>query len=72
MKKDRIRGKFTVVNEVSVSKPSPRLLLSYMHRSELQSAAGVSPIPTVVMEIPKEVCSLRARRSDLYEVRVKK
>ena len=27
MKKDRIRGKFTVVNEVSVSKPSPRLLL---------------------------------------------
>ena len=44
----------------------------YMHRSELQSAAGVSPIPTVVMEIPKEVCNLKDRRSDLYEVRVKK
>lgn len=43
-----------------------------MHRSELQSAAGVSPIPTVVMEIPKEVCNLKDRRSDLYEVRVKK
>ena len=42
-----------------------------MHRSELQSAAGVSPIPTVVMEIPKEVCNLKDRRSDLYEVRVK-
>ena len=42
-----------------------------MHRSELQSAAGVSPIPTVVMEIPKEVCNLKGR-SDLYEVRVKK
>ena len=27
MKKYRIRGKFTVVNEVSVSRPSPRLLL---------------------------------------------
>ena len=27
MKKDRIRGKFTVVNEVSVSRPSPRFLL---------------------------------------------
>lgn len=36
-----------------------------MHRSELQSAAGVSPIPTVVMEIPKEVCNLKDRRSDL-------
>ena len=43
-----------------------------MHRYELQSAAGVSPIPTVVMEIPKEVCNLKDRRSDLYEVRVKK
>ena len=43
-----------------------------MHRSELQSAAGVSTIPTVVMEIPKEVCNLKDRRSDLYEVRVKK
>ena len=61
MKKDRIRGKFTVVNEVSVSRPSPRLLLSYMHRSELQSAAGVSPIPTVVMEIPEEVRNLKDR-----------
>ena len=43
-----------------------------MHRSELQSAAGVSPIPTVVMEIPEEVRSFKDRRSDLYEVRVKK
>lgn len=43
-----------------------------MHRSELQSAAGVSRIPTVVMEIPKEVRNLKDRRSDLYEVRVKK
>ena len=66
MKKDRIRGKFTVVNEVS------SFAFVYMHRSELQSAAGVSPIPTVVMEIPKEVCNLKDRRSDLYEVRVKK
>lgn len=72
MKKDRIRGKFTVVNEVSVSRPSPSFAFVYMHRSELQSAAGVSPIPTVVMEIPKEVCNLKDRRSDLYEVRVKK
>lgn len=72
MKKDRIRGKFTVVNEVSVSRPSPRLLLFICIGSELQSAAGVSPIPTVVMEIPKEVCNLKDRRSDLYEVRVKK
>ena len=71
MKKDRIRGKFTVVNEVSVSRPSPRLLL-FICIVLLQSAAGVSPIPTVVMEIPKEVCNLKDRRSDLYEVRVKK
>jgi len=63
MKKDRIRGKFTVVNEVSVSRPSPRLLLSYMHRSGLQSAAGVSRIPTVVMEIPEEVRSFKECRS---------
>jgi len=37
--------------------------LSYMHRSELQSAAGVSPIPTVVMEIPEEVRSFKECRS---------
>ena len=43
-----------------------------MHRSELQSAAGVSRIPTVVMEIPEEVRSFKERRSDLYEVRMKK
>ncbi len=72
MKKDRIRGKFTVVNEVSVSRAVASFAFVYMHRSELQSAAGVSPIPTVVMEIPKEVRNLKDRRSDLYEVRVKK
>ena len=45
MKKDRIRGKFTVVNEVSVSKSLPRFF---------------------------RVRNLKDRRSDLYEVRVKK
>ena len=42
MKKDRIRGKFTVVNEVSVSRPSPRLLfLPFIaHHAELQHAVS--------------------------------
>ena len=34
--------------------------------------SGRFAIPTVVMEIPEEVRNLKDRRSDLYEVRVKK
>ena len=71
MKKYRIRGKFTVVNEVSVSRPLPRLLLLYAS-FWIAIRSGRFAIPTVVMEIPKEVCNLKDRRSDLYEVRVKK
>lgn len=73
MKKDRIRGKFTVVNEVSVSRPSPRLLLfiCIVLNCNPQRAFRLFR-PSVVMEIPKEVCNLKDRRSDLYEVRVKK
>lgn len=71
MKKDRIRGKFTVVNEVSVSRPSPRLLLLYAS-FWIAIRSGRFAIPTVVMEIPEEVRSFKERRSDLYEVRVKK
>ena len=74
MKKDRIRGEFTIDYRKRGFgfQTVASFAFVYMHRSELQSAAGVSPIPTVVMEIPKEVCNLKDRRSDLYEVRVKK
>ena len=103
MKKDRIRGKFTVVNEVSVSRPSPRLLLficivlncnpqrafrlfrpsswKFRKRSAISRTAAATCtilISDINLNLLNElhtygsVRNLKDRRSDLYEVRVKK
>ena len=71
MKKDRIRGKFTVVNEVSVSRPSPRLLLFICIVLNCNPQRAFRLFRPSSWKFRKRSAT-SDRRSDLYEVRVKK